>query len=51
MPTTPRSSATDAAIASMTSMNEVWAIDSDAAASSVRTLATGRLAFTDQTAC
>ena len=51
MPTTPSSSATAAAIASMTSANEVCAIDADMISLSVRTLATGRLPFTDHTAC
>ena len=50
MPTTPSSSAIAPAIASITSVNDVRAIDALTTSSSVRTLASGRFGFTDQTA-
>jgi len=50
MPTTPSSKATAAAIASITSMNEVCAIDSARTSFSDRTFARGRLGFTAHTA-
>jgi hypothetical protein len=50
MPTMPRAKATTAAMLSITSANDVCAIESDRISSSVRTLATGRFGLTDQTA-
>ena len=50
MPAMPNSSAIAPAIASMTSVNDVRAIDLLTTASSVRTPASGRFGLTDHTA-
>src|SRR5919112_4859113 len=50
-PMTPRTSAVIAAMPSIVSANDVWAIDFALMAASVRTFASGRLGFTAHTAC